>query len=206
MPNVSSARALWKIIKIAIGVSLMYEVRWHGRAGQGVITISRLLGLAAMIEGKHIQAFPEFGPERIGAPMSGFTRISEKPIEIHSKIYHPNAVIVLDSTLLGFVNVSDGLKKQGCLLVNSTKSPQEITDELGLKGPSSFCVDATGISLSILKSTRGFNTVMLGAFTKATDAVSTDSVKEALRSRFTGDLLEKNLELLANGSQEVVSK
>jgi len=184
----------------------MYEVRWHGRAGQGVITISRLLGLAAMIEGKHIQAFPEFGPERIGAPMSGFTRISEKPIEIHSKIYHPNAVIVLDSTLLGFVNVSDGLKKQGCLLVNSTKSPQEITDELGLKGPSSFCVDATGISLRILKNTRGFNTVMLGAFTKATDAVSTDSVKEALRSRFTGDLLDRNLELLANGSQEVVSK
>ena len=76
----------------------MFEVRWHGRAGQGVITVSRLLGLAAMIEGKHIQAFPEFGPERLGAPMAGFTRISEKPIEVHSKIYKPDLVVVLDET------------------------------------------------------------------------------------------------------------
>ncbi|MBS7622822.1 2-oxoacid:acceptor oxidoreductase family protein, partial [Candidatus Bathyarchaeota archaeon] len=78
----------------------MYEVRWHGRAGQGVITVSRLLGLAAMMEGKHIQAFPEFGPERIGAPMTGFTRISKSPIEIHSKIYNPDLIMVIDPTLL----------------------------------------------------------------------------------------------------------
>jgi len=182
----------------------MYEVRWHGRAGQGVITVSRLLGLAAMIEGKHIQAFPEFGPERIGAPMSGFTRISEEPIEIHSKIYSPDAVIILDPTLLGFVNVSDGLKSNGSLLINSTKTPKEILNDLKLKGPACFCVDATGISLKTLKSTRGFNTVMLGALSRATNAVSMNSIKEAVRSRFSGDLLEKNLELLDCGSKDVV--
>jgi pyruvate ferredoxin oxidoreductase gamma subunit len=187
------------------GVGLMYEVRWHGRAGQGVITISRLLGLAAMLEGKHIQAFPEFGPERIGAPMSGFTRMSDKPIEIHNKIYNPDAVIVLDPTLFAFVNVSDGLKSNGSLLVNITEAPKQVLTRLGLKGPSCFCVDATGISLKILKSTRGFNTVMLGAFAKATDVVSMDSIREAVRSRFSGELLEKNLELLTSGNQEVVT-
>jgi pyruvate ferredoxin oxidoreductase gamma subunit len=184
----------------------MYEVRWHGRAGQGVITISRLLGLAAMMEGKHIQAFPEFGPERIGAPMTGYTRISEMPIEIHSKIYAPNAIIVLDPTIFAFVNVTEGLKPDGSLLVNSTKPPGEVLTQLQVKGPSCYCVDATGISLNILKSSRGFNTVMLGAFTKATDVVSMNSIKEALRTRFTGDLLEKNLELLESGRREVVSE
>ncbi len=182
----------------------MYEVRWHGRAGQGVITVSRLLGLAAMMEGKHIQAFPEFGPERIGAPMTGFTRISEEPIEIHSKIYNPDLIMVLDSTLLAIQNVSEGLKSKGSLIVNSTKPPNEILSQLGLKGPSCLCVDATGISLNILKSSRGFNTVMLGALTKVTDVVSMKSLEEAVRSRFSGELLDKNLELLAAGSKEVV--
>lgn len=170
-----------------------------------MITVSRLLGLAAMVEGKHIQAFPEFGPERIGAPMTGFTRISEEPIEIHSKIYSPDAIIVLDPTLFAFVDVSEGLKKDGSLLVNSTKPPKEILNELGLRGPSCFCVDATNISLKILKSSRGFNTVMLGALTKSTNVVSMNSIREAVRSRFSGELLEKNLELLESGSREVVS-
>jgi len=182
----------------------MYEVRWHGRAGQGVITVSRLLGLAGMMEGKHIQAFPEFGPERIGAPMTGFTRISEKPIEIHSKIYSPDLVMVLDQTLLPIQNVSEGLKSKGSLIVNSTKPPNEILSQLGLKGPSCLCVDATGISLNILKSSRGFNTVMLGALTKVTEVVSMKSLEEAVRSRFSGELLARNLELLAAGSKEVV--
>jgi pyruvate ferredoxin oxidoreductase gamma subunit len=182
----------------------MFEVRWHGRAGQGVITVSRLLGLAAMIEGKHIQAFPEFGPERLGAPMSGFTRISEKPIEVHSKIYNPDLVIVLDETLLPIINVIEGLKSDGSLIVNSTKSPNEIKNKLGLKGPSSYCVDATGISLKILESSRGFNTVMLGALIESTKIISINSAQEAVRSRFAGQLLEKNLKLLEVGGKEVI--
>ncbi|OGD54898.1 hypothetical protein A3K80_01625 [Candidatus Bathyarchaeota archaeon RBG_13_38_9] len=184
----------------------MFEVRWHGRAGQGVITVSRLLGLAAMIEGKHIQAFPEFGPERLGAPMAGFTRISEKPIEIHSKIYQPDLVVVLDETLLPIINVSEGLKSDGSLIVNSKKSPKEITNRLGLKGPSSYCVDATGISLKILESSRGFNTVMLGALTKSSKIISMKSAQEAVRSRFAGQLLEKNLKLLETGGKGVIAE
>ncbi|MEM3004124.1 MAG: 2-oxoacid:acceptor oxidoreductase family protein [Candidatus Bathyarchaeia archaeon] len=182
----------------------MYEVRWHGRAGQGVITVSRLLGLAAMMEGKHIQAFPEFGPERIGAPMTGFTRISESPIEIHSKIYNPDLIMVIDPTLLAIVDVGEGLKPKGSLIVNSTNPPRTILDQLGLRGPTCLCVDATGISLRVLKSARGLNTVMLGALTKATDVVSMKALEEAVRSRFSGEMLERNLELLAAGSKEVV--
>ena len=184
----------------------MFEARWHGRAGQGVITVSRLLGLAAMIEGKHIQAFPEFGPERLGAPMSGFTRISEKPIDVHSKIYNPDLVVVLDETLLPIINVIEGLKSDGSLIVNSTKSPNEIKNKLGLKGPSSYCVDATGISLKILESSRGFNTVMLGALIESTKIISINSAQEAVRSRFAGQLLEKNLKLLEAGGKEVIGE
>ena len=158
-----------------------------------------------MMEGKHMQAFPEFGPERIGAPMTGFTRISETPIEVHSKIYAPNAIIVLDPTIFAFVNVTEGLKPDGSLLVNSTKSPKEVATQLGLKGPSCYCVDATGISFNILKSSRGFNTVMLGALAKAADVVSMNAIKEAVRTRFSGDLLQKNLELLDSGNKEVIS-
>ena len=97
----------------------MYEIRWHGRAGQGIITVSRLLAYAGLLEKKHVQAFPEFGPERIGAPMTGFTRISDVPIEVHSRIYEPNVVVVLDSTLLKIVKVTEGLRKGGALLINS---------------------------------------------------------------------------------------
>ncbi|MGQ9543333.1 MAG: 2-oxoacid:acceptor oxidoreductase family protein [Candidatus Bathyarchaeia archaeon] len=184
----------------------MYEVRWHGRAGQGVITVSRLLGIAAMMEGKHIQAFPEFGPERIGAPMSGFTRISDKPIEVRSKIYNPDAVIILDPTLPTFINVGEGLKRDSKIVINTTKGPRVILEELGLKGPSCYSVDATAISIKTLGSARGINTVMLGALTKATGIVSMNAVKEAVKSRFTGNLLEKNLELLESGSREVIGE
>ncbi|MCW3975939.1 MAG: 2-oxoacid:acceptor oxidoreductase family protein, partial [Candidatus Bathyarchaeota archaeon] len=85
---------------------LLYEIRWHGRGGQGVVTASRLLAEAAMSEGKHVQAFPEFGPERTGAPIRGFTRISDKKIRVHSQIYDPNMVVVLDPTLLESINVA----------------------------------------------------------------------------------------------------
>ncbi|MBS7650226.1 MAG: 2-oxoacid:acceptor oxidoreductase family protein [Candidatus Bathyarchaeia archaeon] len=182
----------------------MYEVRWHGRAGQGVITVSRLLGIAAMMEGKHIQAFPEFGPERIGAPMSGFTRISDKPIEVRSKIYNPDAVIILDPTLPSFIDVSEGLKKDGKIIMNTKKHPRTVLEELGLKGPSCYSVDATEISIKTLGSARGINTVMLGALAKATGIVSMNAVRDAMKSRFKGDILEKNLVLLESGSQEVV--
>src|SRR5512136_2764014 len=93
----------------------MYEIRWHGRAGQGIMTISRLLAYGALLEGKHVQAFPNFGPERLGAPMSGYTRISDTPIQVHDLIYEPDMVVVLDDTVPKIVNVTQGLKERGKL-------------------------------------------------------------------------------------------
>ncbi|MEM2568110.1 MAG: 2-oxoacid:acceptor oxidoreductase family protein, partial [Candidatus Bathyarchaeia archaeon] len=95
------------------------EVRWHGRGGQGAWTASELLARAAVYEGKYIQSFPEFGPERMGAPVSAFTRISTEPIRIHCAVYNPDVVVVLDPTLLKAVPVTDGMSENGRLIINS---------------------------------------------------------------------------------------
>jgi len=181
----------------------MYEIRWHGRAGQGIITVSRLLAYAGLLEKKHIQSFPEFGPERIGAPMTGFTRISDTPIEVHSRIYDPNVVVVLDSTLLKIVKVTDGLKKDGTLLINSSKSNKEVKQELSLSNANCYTVDATKISLDIFGSGKAFNTAMLGALIKTVPAVSMESLTKAMKERFSAELIDKNLDVMKRGMTEV---
>jgi len=179
----------------------MFEIRWHGRAGQGVITVSRLLGYAALLEGKNVQAFPAFGPERLGAPMAGFTRISGEPIEIHSLIYEPDIVVVLDDTVPKIVNVAAGLKPSGKILLNSKRDPPYFKKEMNI-GNKAYTVDATKISFDILGNTRAFNTAMLGGLLRAEPLVSMDSLERALRERFRKDLAEKNIEVLKQGYKE----
>ncbi len=182
----------------------MIEIRWHGRAGQGIITVSRLLGYAALLEGKYAQAFPQFGPERIGAPIVGFTRISDEPIEVHSAVYDPDIVIVLDDTVPRIVNVTDGLKRGGKMLINSAKKPEDLKEELNMKDVKCSSVDATRISLDILGSGRAFNTAMLGALIKTQPLVSTDTLCKALNERFRKDIAEKNIEVLLKAYKDVV--
>ncbi len=179
----------------------MFEIRWHGRAGQGVITVSRLLGYSALLEGKHVQAFPAFGPERIGAPMAGFTRISDEPIEIHSLIYSPDIVVVLDDTVPKIVNVVAGLKPLGKILINSKNDPSSFKKEMNIDNKV-LTVDATSISFDILGNARAFNTAMLGGLLKAEPLVAMDSLEKALRERFRKDLAEKNIEVLKQGNKE----
>ena len=136
--------------------------------------------------------------------MTGTTSVDWKVNFKETRRYNRDNYVVLDETLLPIINVSEGLKSDGSLIVNSTESTKEITNRLGLKGPSSYCVDATGISHKILESSRGFNTVMLGALTESTKIISMKSAQEAVRSRFSGQLLEKNLKLLEAGSKEVI--
>lgn len=181
----------------------MLEIRWHGRAGQGIITVSRLLAEAAFMEGKHVQAFPHFGPERLGAPMSGFTRISNEPIEIHSLIYNPDVVIVLDETVPKVVNVAEGLKKDGELLINSKKNPEEIKKELKMANRC-YAVDATKISFDIIGSGIAFNTAMLGALIKTKPVVSIDSLSKAIMKRFGNKIAQKNIEVLLTAHKEVM--
>lgn len=185
-------------------VALFQEIRWHGRGGQGVVTVSRLLASAALLEGKHVQAFPEFGPERTGAPVLGFTRISDAPINVHSQVYAPDVVVVLDPTLLKTVDVTEGLKKGGKLVVNTELPPEESKKQLKGEGIRVFTVNATRIALDVIGRPI-FNTAMLGALIKATDLVSLDSAVKAIFAwpRFTRAVGEKNVAAIKRAYREV---
>ena len=161
----------------------MVEVCWHGRGGQGAKTASQFLGEAALDIGKYIQAFPEYGPERAGAPMKAYTRISDEPIYVHSSVKNPDVVIVIDPTLLGVVDVIEGLKDNGVLLVNTEQSPDDIRGKVGFKKGKVGTVDATKIALETLKIPMP-NMPMLGAFLKVNNIVSVDEVSEIVKAKF----------------------
>ncbi len=128
----------------------LIEIRWHGRGGQGAKTASLLLADAAFNTGKYIQGFPEYGPERMGAPITAYNRISNKPITIHSNIYYPDFVVVVDDTLLESVDVTAGLKENGGIIINTTKSGDEIKSLLKDYKGSIYTIDAKKISLEAL--------------------------------------------------------
>jgi 2-oxoacid:acceptor oxidoreductase gamma subunit (pyruvate/2-ketoisovalerate family) len=183
---------------------VLREIRWHGRGGQGVVTVSRLLAYGALMEGKHVQAFPEFGPERTGAPILGFTRISDEPIEIHSQVYTPNSVVVLDPTLLTSIDVTEGLVSSGHLVLNSEKKASELRSSFKRTDISCHSVDATRIALDVLGRPI-FNTAMLGALLKVDPLTKLDSVIKALKERFPGPLAEKNAEAIRVAYEKVTS-
>lgn len=175
----------------------MLEIRWHGRGGQGVWTASNILAEAAIREGKHAQSFPTFGPERMGAPIMAFTRISDEDLEVHSGIYEPDVVVVLDQTLLGTVDVLEGLKENGVLVLNYKGDVRELTRLLGegLKKYRIYVVAATDIAVKVLG--RGItNTAMIGALIKAVPIVKLDTLFEVIRERFRGAVAEKNIEVI----------
>ncbi len=167
----------------------MIEIKILGRGGQGAVTASQLLAIAAFYDGKESQAFPHFGVERRGAPSTAFTRIDDKKINLRSHVYNPDVVMILDASLMESINITEGLKKNGIIIVNSNKKP----NELGIKGNFQVhTVDATSVALEIFKSNI-VNTVILGAFARVTKLVSIDSINKAIEERFKGK--EKIIEL-----------
>lgn len=160
----------------------IFEVRIHGRGGQGAKTASQFIAEAALDQGKHIQAFPEYGPERSGAPVKAFVRISDKPIHTYAPVISPDVVIVIDSTLIGPIDVAEGLDKDGTLLVNSDETPDEIKKITGFNGKV-YTVDATKISFDTVGRNLP-NTPMLGAFIKITEKISLDSVIDKVKHKF----------------------
>jgi len=179
----------------------IFEVRFHGRGGQGAWTASLLLAQAGLIEKKNIQSFPAFGPERAGAPITAFTRISEGKIQLHSSIYEPDVVVVLDPTLLG-PSVAEGVKPGAKLIVNTDKPAEEILNVLGLKAIETWTVDATTLAIDILGRPIT-NTAMLGAIVKVTDIVKLDSILQVVKERFEGKIGDLNLELVKKAYEEV---
>lgn len=170
---------------------MIKEIRIHGRGGQGGVTAAELLARAAFKEGKWVQAIPFFGAERRGAPVKAFARLSDEPILIRSQVYNPDYVMVLDAGLLDLVDVTEGLKKDGVVIINTRKKPEE----LDIKHGRLATVDATGIAIELQLLVAGqpvLNTTMLGAFAKATQEVKLESILEIIREEWKGAAGEKN--------------
>ncbi|MFC1671956.1 2-oxoacid:acceptor oxidoreductase family protein [Planctomycetota bacterium] len=163
----------------------MTEIRWHGRGGQGAKTAAGLVAEVAMEEGKFSQGFPEYGPERMGAPIRGFTRISDGQILVHSPITKPDVVVVLDETLLDAVDVSDGVGEDGIVIVNTQNAPADIAAKLSAKNVKVWTVDATQIAIDELGRPIP-NTPMIGALVKATAVVDMDGLKKSVKKKFMG--------------------
>jgi len=180
---------------------LLVEVRWHGRGGQGIVTVSRLLALAALLDGKYVQAFPEFGPERRGAPVTGYTRISDEPISIHSHIYNPDIVVIVDPTLLGKIDVTKGLAEDGIVVANTDRGPDELKGSLKTEKAKVYTVNAARIAIDVLGRPI-YNTAMLGALAKAVPLVGLGSVNKVVMERFPGTVGEKNVAVVKRAYEE----
>ena len=187
----------------------LIEIRWHGRGGQGAVTAAKILAESALAGGKFIQAFPEYGPERAGAPVRSFTRISTEPIHIHSQVTNPSIVLVLDSTLLDAVNVTEGLPDNGVIIVNTTERPGDIRKKLSLDKCKIHTVDATDIAIKELKRNIP-NTPMIAALAKITKLVSLDTVKENFKKtyskKFKPEIVEANLRAMDAAYNSVKSE
>jgi len=183
------------------------EIRWHGRGGQGTVTAAKVLADACLSTGKNVQAFPEYGPERAGAPLRAYNRISSRPLRIHCPVERPNIVVVADPTLLESINVMDGAPEDAMLLVNTSKDPAEIRSKLGLlKTQKVFTVDATKISLDTIGRALP-NSCLLGAVSRLSGIVSLetllDDVKASFGKKFSEKIISGNLEATRRGHQEV---
>ena len=168
----------------------LIEIRWHGRGGQGAKTACLLLADAAFNTGKYIQGFPEYGPERMGAPITAYNRIGNNPITIHSNIYEPNFVVVVDDTLLDCVDVTAGLKPDGAIVINTTKELNEIKPKLKNYEGSIYTIDARSISIEALGKYFP-NTPMLAAIVKVSGIMSDEAFIADMEGSFKHKFAKK---------------
>ena len=189
-------------------MSNLIEIRWHGRGGQGAKTASLLLADAAFNTGKYIQGFPEYGPERMGAPITAYNRISDEPITIHSNIYEPDYVVVVDDTLLESVNVTAGLKTTGAIIINTTKDDEYLKEALkGYEGDI-YKIDARKVSMETLGKYFP-NTPMLAAVVKVSKIMTDEAFLEDMIGSFKHkfakkpEVIEGNMKALEMALKEV---
>ncbi|MFA4834395.1 MAG: pyruvate ferredoxin oxidoreductase subunit gamma [Patescibacteria group bacterium] len=170
----------------------MKQIRIHGRGGQGVVTAAELIAIAAFADGKEAQAFPSFGVERTGAPIESFARIDDKPIRIREHVYKPDVLIVQDPSLLNTVDITKGAGASTLIIINTAKNKNEL--KLNLREENICTVDATKIALEIIGKNI-VNTIILGAFARATNLISLDGLKKAIAQKFADkgrEIIEKN--------------
>ena len=187
----------------------MTEIRWHGRGGQGAKTAAQLVAQVAMAEGKCSQGFPEYGPERMGAPIRGFTRISDSKIRVHCPIERPDVVVVLDETLVKTPAVTEAADGGTTFVINTALQPAEMAKKLGVEGGAVFCVDATRISIDELGRPMP-NMPMVGALIRATGCITLDAVKRDVEKKFLkkfGERIVKgNIRAIQRAYEEVQSQ
>lgn len=188
-------------------MSQLTEIRWHARAGQGAVTAAKLVADTALLAGSYIQAMPEYGPERTGAPLKAYTRVSSEPIEVHNNITNPGIVVVLDDTLLAAEDVTEGLTEGGTIILNTIMSLGEARSCLGVD--DSVCVavvDASGIARETIKRDIP-NTPIVGALAKVTGIVPVEKVKERLvitfGKKFSQEMIDVNLTSVDRAYEEV---
>jgi len=187
----------------------LIEIRWHGRGGQGAKTAALLFGETAIDTGMYIQAFPEYGPERSGAPVSAFNRLSKKPIRLHSGVENPKVVLVLDPTLLDTVDILKGLEKGGVLIINTLDSPEEIRKKLSVDpGIKVYTLDASKIAMDTIGLNKP-NTPMLGALARVSDILDykkmLKSIENKLKIKFRGkpeEIVKKNMEAIKSAYEQ----
>lgn len=183
------------------------EIRWHGRGGQGTVTAAKVLADACLSGGRYVQAFPEYGPERSGAPLRAYNRVSTKELRMHCPVLHPNVIAIADATLLDGVNVTEGAKEDSIFIVNTSKEPSEIREKLKLL-PSQkvYTVDATKIAIECFGRALP-NSPMLGAVCRVTSLVSLEALLEDVRKsfgkKFSQKIIDGNLEATKRGYEEV---
>ncbi len=185
------------------------EVRWHGRGGQGTVTAAKVLAETALASGKHVQAFPEYGPERMGAPLRAYNRLSTKPITIHCQVTNPDVVVVVDPTLIGSVDVVEGTPDDALFIVNSNESTAEIKQRLGLVKQRVYTLNATKIAMETIKRPLP-NTPLLGALAKVSGLINIDDLindlKVSFGKKFTSQVVEANLEAVNRAYKEVAGE
>ena len=184
----------------------MMEIRWHGRGGQGAVTASKVFADSALATGKQIQAFPEYGSERQGAPIKAFTRISDEPITIHSQVTNPDIVLLLDPSLLGVVDITEGLSDDGLLIVNTSMSAEEVRNKIKATVKKLLTIDATSIALKHLGKNIP-NTPMIGALVGATEMLDindvADDFKKKFKNKFREDIVEGNVHAILDAYKEM---
>lgn len=184
------------------------EIRWHGRGGQGAKTAALLLADVAFKTGKYVQGFPEYGPERMGAPITAYNRIGEEEIRVHSNIYHPDYVVVVDSGLLKSVDVTKGLSPEGGIIVNTSKTPEQIKESLGGYTGKVYTIDAKKVSVACLGKYFP-NTPMLAAIVKVSGVMEWDTFFSEMQASFEHkfsskpEVIEGNMNALKMAYEEV---
>ena len=178
----------------------MIEVRFHGRGGQGAVTSAELVALAAIDAGKYAQSMPSFGPERRGAPVQAFLRVSGDPIRVRAEVIRPDIVVVLDDSLISIMDVTSGLKKNGLVVVNSRRNEKELRDTMKYQGKLAV-VDALTVAMETLKVPIT-NTTMIGSLLKASDLVPFELIEKQIQARFNPKLAERNISALKRASSE----